>query len=98
MEYKFRAKNGTVYLNHSHQVYIRRAGWFDTPYQWVTRGPQYFKVNEIEEVILKEPDMMRGYLDFKLKDGRKARVWLTRPGYVPMAEKMKQLVERQMKK
>ena len=91
--YDFRAKNGTVFFNHDDQIYIKRAGWFDIPYQLFTGGPVLFKVDELEEIVIKEPDMMRGYMDFKLKNNKKARVWLTRPGHTDRAKKIKKMID-----
>ncbi len=96
VSYKFRAKNGTVFLNSMDQVYIERKGWFDYPYQFFTRGETLFSVDEIGEIVIKEPDMVRGYMDFILKDGRKARVWLTHLGYMPMARKMEKMITARM--
>ena len=91
--YDFRGKNGTIFFNHDDQIYIKRAGWFDIPYQFFLRGPVLFKVENLKEVFIKEPDMMRGYIDFILYDNSKARVWLTRPYHVEEAKKMKKMID-----
>lgn len=92
--YAFKGKNGRVILNKDNQVYIKREGWFGIPYQLFTGGPVLFNIDEIEGIDLKEPDWMRGYIDFHIKGKKKvARVWLTRPAYVPYAKHMKDLIE-----
>ena len=95
--YKFRGKNGTVYFNKDNQIYIERWGWFDIPYQLFTQGETLFNLDEIEKIVIKEPDMVRGYMDFLIKGKKKARVWLTRPGYIPYARKMQKLLEERMR-
>ena len=92
--YAFNGKNGRVILNKDNQILIKREGWFGIPYQLFTRGPVLFNVDDVEDIVIKEPDLMRGYIDFFVKgQKRKARVWLTRPGYLPYARQMKKVIE-----
>ncbi|MBR3150612.1 MAG: hypothetical protein IKF46_01380 [Erysipelotrichaceae bacterium] len=97
--YKFRGKNGEVFFNKDDQIHIRRWGWFDIPYQFFTQGSTLFTVDELEEIVIQEPGMMRGYIDFKLKGGkRKGRVWLTNMYQKMLADDMKKRIDHRMRK
>ncbi|MBR2801664.1 MAG: hypothetical protein IKE21_03570 [Erysipelotrichaceae bacterium] len=96
--WKMRGKNGEAYLNKDGQVYIKRSGWFDTPYQLLTRGATLFTVDEVEDIVIKEPGLARGYIDFFPRNKRKARVWLTNPYHLSVAQTMKERIEEKRKK
>ncbi len=92
MLFCFKGKNGQVVIERNGIIRIGRKGWFGILYQFITRGSTEFPASQVEEVILKEPGLMRGYLAFRTPQGR-STVWLTNTQMAENARRAKSIVD-----
>lgn len=103
--YEFKGKNGQVIILNNNIVCIARKGWFGAIYQFLSRGKRQFPITDIFDIVLKEPNAMRGYIKFKISDKNKNKcieegsystsvVWLTRKKMVEEAQKAISIINR----
>lgn len=103
--YQFKGKNGQVIILNNNIVCIARKGWFGAIYQFISGGKCQFPVTDIFDIVLKEPNTMRGYIKFKISDKNKNKcigegsystsvVWLTRKKMIEEARKAISIINR----